>query len=116
MHIVIIAAVAFLAANFLLARLTSRPRRRSLAWRWPVLSVAALFAVCAFGAIGVQRLPFTITVIPADPSLSWVPAKTLSGLLQVGAVASGLILFYLTLRELLRIGFGVAGWLQRRLS
>ena len=115
MHVLLLGAVAFLACNFLVGLWTGRRKRRSLAWRWPVLTVAAIFALCAFGAIGLDHLPFTITVIPPDPSLGWVPIKTLNGLLQIGAVASGLVLLYLTLKEALRIGFGVAGWVQRRL-
>ena len=116
MHLVLILAVGFLACNFLFGMWTRRHKgiiRRPFRGR-PTLTVAAVFAVCVLGAIGLSRLPFEITVIPPDPSLMWMPTKTLNGFLDVGAVVSGLILLYLVVKQASRLAFRVAGWLQER--
>jgi hypothetical protein len=115
-HVLLLLAALYLACNLAFGLWKRRRRRAVRTWRNPVLLVGVVFALCAFGSIGAERLPFTITIVPPDPTLGWLPTKTLSGFLTVGAIASGLVLLYLTLRELLRVGFGVASWLQRRLS
>ncbi len=115
MHIVLLVAVLYLGGNLAFAAWRRRRGRVMRAWRQPVLTVIVIFAACAFGAVGASRLP-SITLVPPDPTFDWMPARTLTGLLTAGAIASGLVLLYLTLKEVLRIGSGVAGWFQRRLS